>query len=216
MNSTELYELFRADMNDAAQPYLWSDLEVFGYMNDAYRMFVRLTGGIADSTSALAQVPVVAGVVAGVMDSSVMEVSNAYRVSDGQPIGIHNGPEFPRPATRVGPVRGMVIGEQDDLARWTTIPDANDTVQMSVYRMPAGFITEEGQEFTGVKADHHLHLLPWMRHLAYLKQDAETFDRAKSDENGAKFRGYCDFVKSEVERRKHKIRVVAYGGIPMP
>lgn len=213
MNSTELYELFRGDMNDAEQPYLWSDLEVFGYMNDAYRMFVRLTGGIADSTSAAAQVPVVAGDVAGAMDPSVMEVLSAYRMSDGQPVRVHNGPEFPRPSTRVGPVSGMVIGEQDDLARWTSIPAADDTVQMTVYRMPAGFITDHEQPFTGVKEDHHLHLLPWMRHLAYLKQDAETFNRSKSDENGAIFRGYCDFVKTEIERRKHKIRVVAYGGL---
>lgn len=213
MNSTDLYELFRRDIADSAQPYLWSDLEVFSYMNDAYRMFVRLTGGVADSTSVTARVPVVTNVAAGVIAPAVLRIMSAYRVSDGQPVDIYNGPEYVRPATAKGPVRGMVIGEQDGLARWTTIPIANDTVQLSVYRMPLGFITDAVQLFTDVKEDHHIHLMDWMKHLAYRKQDAETFNRASSAENGDSFRNYCAEVVAERERLKHKTRIVAYGGI---
>lgn len=215
MNSTDLLGHFRLDVSDEVAPYLWSDAEAYRYMNDAYRMFVRLTDGIADATSATARVPVVAGQPLGVMDAAILRVVSAYRVSDGAPVAVYNNPDFPRPATRTGPVTGMVIGEQDGLARWTTIPVADDTVQLVAYRMPTGFITGAAQAFTGVAEDHHLHLLNWVKHLAYRKQDAETFDRAKSDESGAGFRDYCDFVKAENNRRKHKNRTVAYGGIPM-
>ena len=107
----------------------------------------------------------------------------------------------------------MVIGEQRHVVRWTTTPVVDDTVQLSVYRLPLGTITRDAQEFTDVDEDHHIHFLDWMKHLAYKKQDAETFDRAKSDESAQAFLDYCEFVKAEHERYKHVNRTVAYGGI---
>lgn len=213
MIASDLYELFRADVSDAAQPYLWSDLEVYLYMNDAYRMFVRKTGGVEDFTSAAAQVPVVAGDPVGVLDAAVLRIVSAYRVSDNAPVSIFNNPSSAPPSVSTGPVGGMVIGAQRRAVRWTSIPAAADTVQLSVYRMPLGTISGPSSEFVDVEEDHHFHLLKWMRHLAYQKQDAETFDRAKSDENGAAFNDYCGFVKDELARLAHKPRTVAYGGI---
>jgi hypothetical protein len=213
VNSTDLYEAFRSDVSDEAAPYLWADAEVFRYMNDAYRMFVRKTGGVADFTSAATQIPVVAGDPVGALDPSVLRVMNAYLVSNNTPLTILNGPGAAPPTSRAGQVRAMVIGEQRHAVRWTAIPAADDTVQLSVYRLPLRFITGDAQAFTDVDEDHHIHLLDWMKHLAYRKQDAEAFDRAKSDECGAAFIDYCDFVKAEHERYKHKTRVVAYGGI---
>ena len=61
MNVQELYDQFRSDMQDEEQDFLWTDVELFRYMNEAYRMFVRLMGGIADFTSDLCAVPIVAG-----------------------------------------------------------------------------------------------------------------------------------------------------------
>ncbi len=51
MNVQEVFDQFRSDAVDEVAPYLWSDTDVFRYMNDAYSMFVRLTGGIADFTT---------------------------------------------------------------------------------------------------------------------------------------------------------------------
>jgi hypothetical protein len=53
----------------------------------------------------------------------------------------------------------------------------------------------------------------WMKHLAHEKQDAETYDRGRSMEFRDKFLAYCDQAKAERERREHKYRTVAYGGI---
>ena len=52
-----------------------------------------------------------------------------------------------------------------------------------------------------------------MEYRAYLKQDADTFDKMKSDACKALFEGYCRFATGEIERYKHKARSVAYGGI---
>lgn len=52
-----------------------------------------------------------------------------------------------------------------------------------------------------------------MKHRAYMKQDAETFDRTKADEFEQRFNTYCEQVKREERRKGFKVRSVAYGGI---
>ena len=64
-----------------------------------------------------------------------------------------------------------------------------------------------------VKEHHHLHFMKWMRHLAYNKQDAETFDAAKSEKEAAAFLAYCELAKREKDKYKSKVRVVRYGGL---
>jgi hypothetical protein len=51
VNVGEVLDQFRSDAIDYVAPYLWSDTDALRYMNDAYGMFVRLTGGIADFTT---------------------------------------------------------------------------------------------------------------------------------------------------------------------
>ena len=45
------------------------------------------------------------------------------------------------------------------------------------------------------------------------RQDAETFDKTKSENARAEFENYCAFCRKEWSRYQHKTRVVAYGGI---
>lgn len=218
MTSSELLELFRSDIDDVEAPYLWTDADAFRYMDDAYRMFVRLTGGVSDVTSPETRVDIVTGDTHGVLHPSILRVVRAYRLSDGKSLTIYNSPQSPDIATATGPVDGMVIGEQKGLARWTKIPHEDDTAQLQVYRMPLQHITLAAealgpQDFVDVDEDHHFHLLKWMRHLAYMKQGADTFDRAKSDENAAEFRAYCDLVVAEWERYKSKVRVIQYNDV---
>jgi len=224
--SDELYDAFRSDVVDTAKPYLWSEDEVWRYMNEAYRMFVRLTGGIPDFTSAVTQVPIVAGEALGELSPSLLRIMSARRASDGADIKIinfnelsaANGSDYGIAQSQwadntPGPVRSMMIGAERNKARWVMVPVVDDIAQLVVYRTPAKNITGSGQKLVDVNEDHHFNLLSWMRHLAYQKQDAETFNRAKSVEQGDIFRGYCAFVKSEADRYKHKNRVVTYGGI---
>ena len=89
---------------------------------------------------------------------------------------------------------------------------ADDTLQAIVYRMPLEDITASSTAFE-IDVQHHRHLLNWMKHLAHEKQDAETYDRGRSTEFRDKFLAYCDQAKAERERREHKYRTVAYGGL---
>lgn len=225
MNTTELYDAFRSDVVDLERPYLWSYTEVFGYMDEAQIMFCRLAGGIPDvTTDEVVKVPVTAGEEYSPLHPSILHIRQAHLVSTGRELGLKNlldaktaGDDYGMVFQAVnehrpGPVRGMVIGEQYDLCRWVSVPEVDDEVKVSVYRLPLAQIIGEGQELE-IRREHHRALLYWMKHLGYSKQDAETFDRAKAKENEDKFIAYCEKAKAEWERYKHKPRAIKYGGI---
>ncbi|MDL2342433.1 MAG: hypothetical protein QFB87_05145 [Patescibacteria group bacterium] len=219
-------------MQDSVAPYLWTNNEVYRYMNDAYRMFVRLTGGIPDSTSAITQVPIVAGQSYSDVSPLILKFRLAELQSDGGKITIIN-PEEVRKLTRIdygvavsikpstpGRITHMVIGADRIAAkgqvRWIQQPLVNDVALLTVLRLPKDQITENGSddfEFSEVNEEHHEHFLSWMKYRAYGKQDAETFDRGRSDNYFAEFQTYCRMAKAENERYASKVRVVSYGGL---
>lgn len=226
MNSTDLHDAFRSDVVDEVGPFLWTGEEVYRYMGDAYGMFVRLTGGVADFLSAATAVPIVAGQPIADLHPSVMRVMAATRRSDTKPIDIINPTDVGKMRasdygqtksivmdTRSGPVRYMVLGLQRNKVRWVQVPEVDDVADLQIYRMPLVPVTGADQELVDVAEEHHIHLLDWMKHLAYKKQDADTFDPQASAKGKADFEAYCAFVKAEWERYKHKARVVSYGGI---
>lgn len=227
MTPSALYDLFRSDMSDQEQPYLWTDDEVWDYMDDAYSMFVRLRGGIPDATSNLTKIAIAAGEAYSKIDPRIMKIRRVTLVSNGLALDLKNVEDTP--LTRVndygtlspagydtvpGQVRCMVIGEEEGLVRWISVPAANDTAKLVVYRLPLNTLSEDSgdTDMDEVQPHHHRHFLKWMKHRAYDKQDAETFNRGRSDDEKAKFEAYCLQAKGELDRQKSKTRIVAYGG----
>lgn len=226
MDSTELLDTWRNNVSDTRKPYLWSDEEAFRYMGDAYRMFVRLTGGIADFTSVATEVPVLANDMLSDLHPSILRIMNARKRSDGREVEIINSTDIGRIRSSdygqikqlaldntTGPVRYMMIGTQKNVARWIQVPEVDDIVDLTIYRLPLNEITGEDRSLDEVEDEHHFHLTHWMEHLAYLKKDAETYDLKASTEAESRFREYCAWVRAEIERYKHKTRVVTYGGL---
>lgn len=226
MNSTELVTAWREDVRDTEQPYLWSDEEALRYAAAAYSMFVRLTGGVADFTSDACAVDIVAGEATAELHPSILRIMSATRRSDTQPIDVINPTDLNKMRssdygqmkrivmdTRTGPVRYMVHGLQRGMVRWVQVPEVNDVCDLHIYRLPLVGITDFDQDLVDVDEEHHIHLLDWMKHLAYKKQDADAFDPQASAVGKTLFETYCTFVKAEWERYKHKTRVVSYGGL---
>ena len=226
MNSTELLEAFRLDTADLETPYLWSDEEIYRYLNDAYFQFVRKTGGVADFTSEACEVELSAGEATSGLHRSILRVMSAKRRSDNAQIKVVNSTDLSavrvsdydqRALTKVdetpGPVRLMVLGMQRGVVRWVQVPEFDDVVELVIHRLPLKSISGDGQLLEDVDEMHHLHLLDWMKHLAYKKQDAETLSPQESERSRRSFIAYCEQVCAEWERYKHKTRVVRYGGL---
>lgn len=216
--STDLLTLFRSEMSDQAEPYLWSDEDIFGYANDAQRMFCRETEGIADATTAaVTEVDVTPGTTWVDLDPSIKQLREVFRSDTGRPIEVINREDM---AARrwyfdgtTGTVKALVLGMQDNKAR--VYPDSNETVtlNLTVFRLPLVDITDVGDQAFEIDDIHVRHLLLWMKYLAYSKQDAEAFDRMKAAEFKALAEAYHVKVKEEQRRKRHKVRTVIYGGI---
>lgn len=225
MNSTGLHNAFREDVRDTQSPYLWTSSEVYRYANDAQNMFCRLQGGIADASSPLTQISASATEPFGTVSSKLLKIRYAARVSDNFEVEILNFEDLQRAGTTddygyyartgldntLGQVRSMIVGMESNKVRFVPIPDAAETISLIVYRMPLEDITGAGIDLE-IDEQHHEHLLLWMKHRAYSKQDAETFDKGKAAEFETRFREYCRQAREEREKREHKHRAVVYGG----
>lgn len=218
MDSTELLTLFRSEMGDQAVPYLWSDEDVFGYEDDAQKMFCRMTDGIADATTAaVVDLAVTPGSDWLNLHPKIKRIRYASRSDTGRPVEVINPDDMPQRRWyfdgTTGVVKALVIGAEAKKARVYPVSNETVTVKLTVFRLPLLPITTDGDQALEVDEEHHAHLLHWMKHRAYLKQDAETFDRTRAKEFEDKFIAYCDQVKEEERRKAFKVRTVAYGGI---
>ena len=216
MDSTSLRDQYRSDVDDLAQPYLWSDSEFFVWLDEAQRTFCRKTFGLGDASSPLTKISYVAGEEWKPTSALILKFRDAYLTADGRPLGIVNYENLMsegfRLDQRTGHVRQIIIGIEPHKMRLYPIPTEDGAIQLLVDRLPLKAITDEDQQLE-IDPQHHLALLDWVKFRAYDKQDAETQDASRSQKYEASFRDYCAIAKRERERAMHKTRVVAYGGI---
>jgi len=221
-----LLAAFRSEVYDQVAPYLWSDNEVISFIDHAQQEFCRMTDGIRDDYSPDTRIILRAGRDWAYLNPLILEIRRAWRVSDKKPVAVLNIEDldrdlglddygFPRNSIYTGvpgEVRAIVVGGDEERVRILDTPQTNDYIQMSVYRLPLEQIGSVNDNLE-ISQKHIRSLLLWMKHLAYNKHDAETYDRARAERYGAEFRFYCDRVKSEDSRRNHQNRPVAYAGL---
>lgn len=76
---------------------LWTDTEIFVYMDDAQKMFCREGGGIADSTSTICTMQVAAGDTYIDYDPRILKLRDLRRASDGRNVNILNFEDLGHP-----------------------------------------------------------------------------------------------------------------------
>lgn len=213
MNALALRNLFRSHLCDTVEPFLWSDPEVYSYMDRAQRKFCTAVRGIADATTPeITDVAVVTGEMFSPLDPRVLQVRSAYNVTTGRDLTPFNPLERGEAALRsTGEVSGYSFDDADGAIRWNVTPDADAVVHLNVYRLPLATLGKSSE--LEIPADHQEALLDWMAHLAYLKHDVEAYDKRASDEAGARFLAYCREAREQLSRKRHTPRVVRYGGI---
>lgn len=227
MTPAQLYDLFRIDVVDTALPYLWSEDEVWAFMDDAYRRMVRIMGGIADSTSPMTQIEVYADDVWVSIDPRIIKIRHVQKSTNDAELQIVNFEDTEllqrdndygvrrvfRLTNDTGPLQFLVAGMEVNKLRCIPIPDTDETLSLIVYRYPLESITAECQPDFELEEQHHIRILDGMKARAYGKQDAETFDKGRSQDFEAKFLRYCENAKHERELSEHKYRAVVYGGL---
>ena len=217
MNSTELLETFREEMNDVETPHLWSDALIYRYINEAQEMFCRKTEGIEDSSSPLCRLEIEEGTDWYLLSRKILKVREAVDTRTGRPYEIMN---MEKASTKgvlfngnPGPLKLFVTGLEKSKLRAWPVPSVATTVELRVFRLPLETITDDGDQELEIDEQHHLALLMWVKHRAYGKEDAETFDRRKSDEFEMRFYAYCAEAFKEQGRARRSVGTVIYGGI---
>ena len=216
MTSGDLMDLFRDEMADKVTPYLWSDDLVFGYIDDACKRFCRLTDGIPDSTTTtVVNLAIVAGTDTYPLSPLVLKIRTARRADNGREVLVLNEEDM-APQDRYfdnlpGIPTALITGMDVDSVRVHPYPSVDTPMKLSVFRLPLIDVIDD--QPLEIPAQHQRALLLRAKALAYGKQDAETFDRTKSETFDDKFTGYCAAAKAEQARARHKPRTVAYGGI---
>lgn len=216
MTNAELLAYYRLQLDDTVVPYLWSDTECYQHLADAQNMFCRLTDGISDATTAaIVDITVAINAEWLALDPRILKIRGATRTSDGRPLEIINYEDLAgrgiRFDGRTGLLSTLITGMEENKLRVTPKASAADAIKLLVFRLPLLDITSSGSPEIG--AQHHQHLVTWAQSRALLKQDAETFDRSKSEDLEKAFRRYCASAMIEQQTKRHKIRTVVYGGV---
>lgn len=211
MDANELRDLFRAEFFDKEEPYLVSDPLVFTYIDEAQKMFCRLTEGIEDGRKFT--IEVLPNVEWYPIDKRILKLRHAAEVATGRPvppIATERADELGiRFDGRVGPLKAIVTGAEKGQVRVWPVPAVATTIALQVFRLPA--TVEEGGRLE-IDSQHHTALLLWVKHKAYGIHDAETYDRTKSEDYEFRFRAYCAAARAEQGRARHSAGAVAYGG----
>lgn len=180
---SELITLFRNEVDDTAEPFLWSDEEAVEFANDAQNEACRRARLIVDSsTTAVCQIAVVAAAALVTLDPRVLFVRRArfatllpLKRMNMQDMEAYN-PHWMDAAPNV-PRVFVPDYETGKLLLWPT-PDANATLLMTVVRDP--LVEMDSQDDTPeISPRYHRSLRFWMMVRAYGKQDAEANDPKK-------------------------------------
>lgn len=227
MTPAELRASFKRDVADRATPPLWSDEEIYEYANWSIDQFCIGWGGFVDSSSSLTQLPIIAGQAFTARSPRIIKIHTAVLMSTYARLDVMNLQDMLREQLiddygftmrqvydmTPGPVTAMITDMEPNKVRWVHVPIVNDSVQLHITRLSKDRISCTGEGCIEVPDEFMRTILLGMKSQAYLKQDAETFDKTKAQEFLVLFDTYLKQARSVREARESKVRSVAYGGL---
>jgi hypothetical protein len=192
MTLSDLIAEFRREADDRVTPYLWSREDLTAYANDGEREAARSALLLLDSSSS---VPCSYAVSAGdgiiALDSRVLRITRARLASVAAPLAIVSTRtlDMQRPAweSETGVPRILIPDWQTGVARLAPIPDADDALHLSVFRLPLDDMKDAGDE-PEIHVEHHPALVHWMLYRGYIRPDTDTFSAQASATHLAAFR----------------------------
>lgn len=236
MTPEEVVELFRLDVDDTdADDPLWSDLEVYHYLDEAQKQFARKTDYFSDaSTADICIATITADDPWVTLDPRVTKIRAAQLGNTGkkvtpvtfaqmedQPNTVDTyGSPFNFSSTykwqeAVGTPRFAVTDMERNKLRLASIPQENDTLNMQVYRLPLKDITEDSARFEVEETDYQRNLIHFMKYLAYSKNDVDTFEQDLADRAERVASSFHLQAQRDLRRRRYSAHTgtVRYGGL---
>lgn len=191
----ELLKFFRSDADDQVEPYLWSDVDAYGYMTEGFDALLKraevkyevlslaITAGVQDvalpaKVLHIRSAHIVGG---GVVYASSASDSSIPRDDYGQPISSSiSDPGTGTPSMYVRDYRAKFL-------RLLPIPAANAVLEIQC-SSTIGIAMAEGVALPTTDAEDLRLVLHFMKSLAYQKHDAETEDLVRAKFHEDRFR----------------------------
>jgi hypothetical protein len=209
MNLSGLRDSFRARAGDTKKPYLWSDLEVDAYINEAYTEAVDRGLVIYDRESFTVDVEV--GITDYQLPPAIIRVIGAAVTSRSGVDLPESEPEPMRLSNRRYDFtsREFVDGaayriDEDGMFVLASSPTEAAVIALEVHRYPD--MLEGDDDEPVVMAIYHQKMLSWALKLAYLKPDADTFDLGLSDKHDEEFTRTFGPPKTAQDHRQRRRR----------
>jgi hypothetical protein len=221
MTLSDLIAAFRTEAADQAEPPLWSDAEIAGYLADAEsEACIRARLLFDESSPAVAVIGIdTAAWVA--LDPSIIDVTRAHLASSPGRLLAQCPPEVLDRQwwgweTQTGPPTGYyVIGNRLRLIPQPT--QASDTLYLSVYRTPLVPLTADDLDASPeIQDPHHLRLLDWALYRAYSKRDIDTADMTRANGYRLSFvehfgpRPSASAIRKQAEKRAPVVRPIHF------
>lgn len=231
MSPSELLSQFRTEVDDLELPgngddsdTLWKDTEIYGYMDEGQKEFVRLTDFLPD----VIDVGVTAAEPYVDFDPNIAKVRRARLRTAGTIItpttlnqieslvisdDYYNSEGIQQWEDLKGPPKYLITDAKLYSARLVPEPLVIDTLDLHIFRKPED-IADGDSSFEVEEIQHLRTILMYMKYLAYNKQDAETVDDQRSEGALEKFTHFVSEYKFELQRtRRRSGGGIRYGGL---
>lgn len=198
MKLKELIRIWRSDVDDTEEPFLWSDDEAMEYANDAQNEAARRGRLLVDSsTPDITQLDVIATATVGqpdvslyTLDPRVLFVRKA-RFAGKLPLrrmsmqDMESRDPYWEDAQPSQPCVFLCDTGTGKLRLWPT-PAATGLLLLTVVRLPLAEMNDL-EDAPELKPHLHRSLRHWMTYRACLKPDSETLDPKKAEQGLALF-----------------------------
>jgi hypothetical protein len=188
MTRDQLTAEFRTITQDRVAPYLFADVSVWQWLDDAQAEAAVRGRLLHDSDNeAVCMVDVEAGTSVYPLHAALYEISHcAFKLAGAsrrEPVRLVSTEELDRTVTDwrdlSGTPRYAVQG--DESIRLVPRPSAAGALLLEGYRLPLKSLAISSTAKPEIHAAHHRHLVHWALHRAFSLPDAETLDLGRAD-----------------------------------
>ncbi len=189
MMLADLIDDFRDEAQDLGTPPFWSSARLAKLASEGQSEACRRGDLLIDSTSAMCSVDVTADYPVVTLDPMILEVKRASLSSSGyqlSPVTTAQMDSYASPwEQESGNPTNYVTDYQTGAIRLYPNPEANDTLNLTVRRLPIDLVNDDDEP--EIRLEAHPALVQWMLYRAYSKQDADSFDPQKAARALAEF-----------------------------
>ena len=197
MNLEQLIERFRIDADDLTTPYLWEPEWLAMWFSEAQdEAAVRARLLLDDTTPAVTQLAVTAGVTGYILHPKVYEIVRVGFKPDGDervcPIDLVTRERLDRDYRdwRTRPAGDLRWAMQTDTRlRLGPSPSRGGMLHIEAYRLPLKPLVNDTDK-PEIHEAHHRHLVQWVLYRAFSKPDADGRDPGKAEKAYAEFERY--------------------------